>query len=69
MAGVLKMLLVLALLASASDGSDASRALRGEAIGRSGGEATRALVVVSKAKAGHSGCTNDPNTHGPRCRP
>uniref|UniRef100_A0A0E0KIN7 Uncharacterized protein n=1 Tax=Oryza punctata TaxID=4537 RepID=A0A0E0KIN7_ORYPU len=77
MAGVLKLLLVLVLLISASDGSDASRHLKGDAIERSGAAAGEALMVsavralmVSKAKAGHSGCTYDPNTTiGRRCRP
>ncbi|KAF0914333.1 hypothetical protein E2562_028216 [Oryza meyeriana var. granulata] len=76
MGGVLKMLLVLVLLVSASDGSDASRPLKGEAIGRSGAAAGEALMVsamravmVIKAKAGPSGCTYNPNNIGRRCRP
>uniref|UniRef100_A0A0E0GTF5 Uncharacterized protein n=1 Tax=Oryza nivara TaxID=4536 RepID=A0A0E0GTF5_ORYNI len=74
MAGVLKLLLVLVLLVSSSDGSDASRQLKGDAIERSGAAAGEAVmmraVMVSKAKAGHSGCTYDPNTTiGRRCRP
>nr|AAT77874.1 hypothetical protein [Oryza sativa Japonica Group]AAT78783.1 hypothetical protein [Oryza sativa Japonica Group]ABF98718.1 hypothetical protein LOC_Os03g52330 [Oryza sativa Japonica Group] len=45
MAGVLKLLLVLVLLVSSSDGSDASRHLKGDAIERSGAAAGEAVMM------------------------
>ena len=70
-----KLLLVVVLVASASGGSDASRPLKGgpTAAGgqhdsNGGGLAASAkLAVVSKASAGHSGCTFNPNNSGGRC--
>ncbi|KAF8674292.1 hypothetical protein HU200_048115 [Digitaria exilis] len=54
---------------TASDGSDASRPLKGtaEQHGSNGVLASVELAVVSKASAGHSGCTYDPNTSGGHC--
>ncbi|PAN45048.2 hypothetical protein GQ55_9G097200 [Panicum hallii var. hallii] len=73
----LKLLLVVVLVASASDGSDASRLPKGAptAAGEqhlhssNGGlvASSAKLAVGSKASAGHSGCTFNPNNSGRRC--
>ncbi|KAF8675420.1 hypothetical protein HU200_047790 [Digitaria exilis] len=65
-----KLLIVVVLVMSASDGSDASRPLKGtaEQLSSNGLLASSVkLSVVSKASAGHSGCTYDPNTSGGHC--
>ncbi|CAL4918868.1 unnamed protein product [Urochloa decumbens] len=70
-----KLLVVVVLVVSASDGTDASRPLKGEAVVAptgAGGQhsssngilASVKLAVVSKASAGASGCTWDPNNGG-----
>ncbi|CAN6292393.1 unnamed protein product [Urochloa humidicola] len=69
-----KLLIVVVLVLSASDGSDASRPLKGEAVAPTGAGgqhissngllASVKLAVVSKASAGASGCTWDPNNGG-----
>lgn len=79
MAGVGKLLVVVVLVVSASGGSDASRPLKGEAffspssaaggqhISNGGLAASVKLAVVSKASAGHSSCTWNPNNSGGPC--
>lgn len=86
MAGMIKaqttvrLLIVLALLMSASGGSDAARLLRAEPAasaaapwagdrprGTNGRVVSVSRVVVSKASAGASGCTYNPNNGGRRC--
>ncbi|OEL31177.1 hypothetical protein BAE44_0007809 [Dichanthelium oligosanthes] len=72
-----KLLIVVILVVSASDGSDASRPLKGaQAVApTAAGEqhsthgllSSVKLAVVSKASAGHSGCTYDPNNNGRPC--
>ena len=72
-----KLLLVAVLVASASDGSDASRPLKGGPTAAGGPQhnsnggglaaASATLAVVSRASAGHSGCTFNPNNSGGRC--
>ncbi|CAN6322715.1 unnamed protein product [Urochloa humidicola] len=69
-----KLLIVVVLVLSASDGSDASRPLKGEAVALAGAGGQRIssngllasvkLAVVSKSSAGASGCTWDPNNGG-----
>jgi hypothetical protein len=68
---MVKLLIVLALVMSASD---AARPLKDEevAAGTAAHSTNGRLVsvyriVVSKASAGHSGCTYDSNTSGRRC--
>lgn len=71
-----KLLVVLALVMSASDGAGASRPLTTAAPageqqqstgGGGGGLASVKLAVVRQLWAGPSGCTFDPNTTGPHC--
>lgn len=79
MAGVLKveqrvkLPIVMVLLTSISDGSDASRPLKGEAVEWTGEQHSSNLLVsvmravVTRSSAAHSGCTYDPNTIGGHC--
>ncbi|RCV41044.1 hypothetical protein SEVIR_9G102200v4 [Setaria viridis] len=72
-----KLLVVVVLVVSASDGARASRPLKGTAVAPSaaGGQhssnggllASVKLAVVSKASAGHSSCTWNPNNSGGPC--
>jgi hypothetical protein len=75
---MVKLLIVLALVMSASD---AARPLKDEEVAAAAaapwaGTAAHSTngrlvsvyrIVVSKASAGHSGCTYDSNTSGRRC--
>lgn len=74
----MKLLVVLALVMSASDGAGASRPLttaapageQQQSTGGGGGgglASVKLAVVVRQLWAGPSGCTFDPNTTGPRC--
>lgn len=70
-----KLVIILALVMSASDGAGASRPLMGAAAGEqqlstSGGgvlASGKFAVVMRKLWAGPSGCTYDPNNPGRRC--
>ncbi|KAG0547732.1 hypothetical protein BDA96_01G105500 [Sorghum bicolor] len=72
-----KLLIVLALVMSASDGAGASRPLVTAAAGQHQQQSTngyggvlasvKLAVVMRRLWAGPSGCTYDPNSAGRRC--